>query len=128
MKLFDAIASRLRQRPEHSEAGRQATLARATQVLRDAGIAEEAQTGVRRFVLSPEHRFCAMTLANYESYVVDLEGGRHAHYPTAGVVAMTGHRLLLEPDAARFSLEPSGEEAFVVDLLADAIAWQPKGR
>lgn len=136
MTLRAAIAALLRAKPalagaapaaHPDETARQATLARALQQLRDAGIDTGDAAGAPRFVLSPEHRYCAMTLANHESWVVDLERGRHAHYPAAGVAAMTGHRLLLEPDAVRFSLEPTGDEAFEVDLQADDLPWQPGG-
>lgn len=103
-------------------------LAVAKSILIEGGVPERQVAQPRRYAIScGTHcgsRYCAMTLENYESYVVDLEQHRFAHYPTAGVDGFREESLVLSPDEKRFSLEAMGYDSFEVDLKSDEVSWQ----
>jgi hypothetical protein len=105
-----------------------AALTAARDCLMGAAIPAEDVRRVRRQALSTDGRFCAMTLENHESYVVDMQQPRYAHFPTAGVCGFAGSAVVLEPDEARFSLEYSGFDRYEVDLLSAEVPWQAAGK
>jgi hypothetical protein len=98
-------------------------VATAKDILCSAGIHSDVLTDIRRYAVSASSRYCALTLNNYESYVVDVELKRYAHYPKAGISGFSEDSLLLSPDEERFSLEPSGHDSFEVDLQSNSVDW-----
>jgi len=104
-----------------------AAVEHALSLLAEVGVASARLHSVRRFAVSPDSNYCALTMTNYESYAVDIKERRYLHYPTAGVTAFNGSSLVLSPDEERFSLEPSGHESFEVDLRSELLHWQGLG-
>lgn len=117
-RFFTIYATRNRRSPKEHP-----LVAKAKSILCSAGIQADVLNGIRRYAVSASNRYCAMTLNNYESYVIDVETKRYAHYPTAGVNGFNGDSLMLSPDDERFSAESSGYGDFEVDLQSDAVDW-----
>ena len=127
MNIIGEILRRLRRQPTPAPAEPQALVA-ARQCLSEAAVAAEDIRQMRCYALSADGRFCAMTLENHESYVVDLQQARYAHFPTAGVCGFAGSAVVLDPDEARYSLEYSGFDPYEVDLLSADVSWQVAGK
>lgn len=129
MNIIGEILRRLRRQPTPPhEPAEPAALAAARRCLIGASALAEDVCWISRHALSADGRFCAMTLENHESYVVDLQQARYAHFPTAGVCGFAGNAVVLDPDEARYSLEYSGFDPYEVDLLSADVSWQVAGK
>jgi hypothetical protein len=91
-------------------------------LLERAGIAAGSREQLRHAWLSYDERYCAVTLDNLQSYIVDLAGRRYLHYPQASAAGFDGHIAILRPDDVRFNLM-SWEDDLAVDLDAERDGW-----
>ncbi len=98
----------------------------ALELLARENVPNSTIEGVRRYAISADKRFCALTMENYESFVVDLKLARYQHIPTAGVTGFIGSKLVLSPDDERFSLGPT-YSSYELDLLTDPVEWHDFG-
>jgi hypothetical protein len=88
-----------------------------------AGIDAGTEAALRHAYQSQDGRYCAVTLDNLQSYIVDLVLHRYLHFPEASAAGFDGHKAIMSPDEVRFNLL-SWEEDLTIDLRADALAWQ----
>ena len=97
-------------------------LAMALALLAKADIPAGTQAELRHAFVSFDHRYCALTLDNYHSYIVDLLLGRYLHYPEASAAGFDGYTAMMSPDELRFNLF-SCEEDISVDVRAEWLPW-----
>ncbi len=90
--------------------------------LERAGIAAGTRETLRYAWLSFDGRYCAVTLDNLQSYIVDLEKPRYLHYPQASAAGFDGHTAIMSPDEVRFNIM-SWEDDLQVDLDAEPLDW-----
>lgn len=96
-------------------------IAAALALLAETGIPAGTQSELRHAFLSDDKRYCALTLDNYQSYIVDLLLKRYLHFPEASAAGFEGHTALMSPDDVRFNLF-SSEDDIAVDVRAE---WHP---
>ena len=97
-------------------------IGQALALLERAGIAAGAEQTLRHAWLSSDERFCAVTLDDLQSYIVDLAECRYLHYPEASAAGFDSHLAIMSPDDVRFNLM-SWEENLTVDLDAPSLVW-----
>ena len=87
-----------------------------------AGIAAGTPEELRHGWYSEDRRYCAVTLDNLQSYIVDLAQQRYLHYPNASAAGFEGHVAIMSPDEVRFNMF-SWDENTAVDLGAIELVW-----
>ena len=92
-------------------------------LLERAGVAAGTQASLRHAFVSHDGRYCAVTLDNLESYIVDLAQQRYLHFPQASAAGFDGQIAIMSPDEVRFNLL-SWEEDLKVDLGSARLPWQ----
>ena len=95
----------------------------ALALLERTGIAAGTREEMRHSWLSHDGRYCAVTLANLQSYIVDLAQQRYLHYPEASAAGIDGHIAIMSPDDVRFNIM-SFEDDLKIDLDADLLPWK----
>ena len=91
-------------------------------LLEHAGIAAGTREQLRHGWFCADGRYCAVTLDNYQSYIVDLALRRYLHFPQASAAGFDGDVAIMSPDEVRFNLM-SFDEDLRVDLQSDAQPW-----
>jgi hypothetical protein len=99
------------------------TFLEALALLERAGIRAGTPAELRHGYQSQDGRYCAVTLDNLHSYIVDFAQQRYLHYPEASAAGFDGHMAIMSPDEVRFNLF-SWEDELLIDLQTDALAWQ----
>jgi hypothetical protein len=94
----------------------------ALDLLAKAGIAAGTPEALRHGWFSEDRRYCAVTLDNLQSYIVDLAQRRYLHYPEASAAGFKGHVAIMSPDEVRFNMF-SWDENTAVDLEARELVW-----
>jgi hypothetical protein len=97
--------------------------AEALALLARAGIRAGTPAELRHGYQSQDGRYCAVTLDNFHSYIVDFAQQRYLHYPEASAAGFHGHLAIMSPDEVRFNLF-SWEEDLLIDMQTEALAWR----
>ncbi len=97
-------------------------VAAALAFLEQCGVPAGTIEQLRHAWFSAGGRYCAVTLDNYQSYIVDLEQRRYLHYPRASAAGFDGDVAIMSPDEVRFNLL-SFDDDLRVDLRSDLQPW-----
>jgi hypothetical protein len=95
----------------------------ALALLERAGIRAGTPAELLHGYQSQDGCYCAVTLDNLHSYIVDFAQQRYLHHPEASAAGFDGHVAIMSPDEVRFNIL-SWEEDLMVDLHSDALPWQ----
>jgi hypothetical protein len=98
----------------------------ALALLDKAGIPAGTPDELRHAFVSFDYRYCALTLDNCQSYIVDLQQKRYLHYPQASAAGFDGYTAMMSPDEVRFNLF-SWEDDIPVDVRAEWHPWIASG-
>ncbi len=91
-------------------------------LLERSGIAAGTVTSLKHGFASSDGRYCAVTLDNLQSYIVDLQRECYLHYPEASAAGFDGRTAIMSPDEVRFNLM-SWEEDIMIDLRDPSLGW-----
>ncbi len=100
------------------------TFAATLSLLERAGIAAGTEAELKHGFVSSDGRYCAVTLDNLQSFIVDLQRARYLHFPEASAAGFDGDTAILSPDEVRFNLM-SWDEEVKVDLRDLSLGWHP---